>query len=63
MLHQPVRAKVQGYVLNTERIWGKTGKREGVQLPEVAVALRYASIAVFKARMEDRRVKGSGEGM
>lgn len=62
LLRQPVNGKVQGYILNTERLWGKTGKQEGVQLPEVAVALRYANIAVFKARMEDRRVKGSGDG-
>lgn len=57
-----MKAKVLGYILNAERKWGKRGKQEGVQLPEIAVAVRYASIAVFKARMEDRRVKGSGEG-
>lgn len=48
VLHQPVKAKVQGYILNTEGKWGKRGKQEGVRLPEVAVALRYASIAVFR---------------
>lgn len=53
-----MKAKVQGYVLNTERIWGKTGRQERVHLPEVAVALRDANIAVFKSKDGGQKSEG-----